>query len=345
MPSPRTSIWPASAAPGGPAGGRAPLRRERGRRRPAARTAARRRPPLAAAPARAATCRIPTGLESARRARRPARRKRGWSASPSHRRQAHHEARAENLRRLACRGRDAGAVLGPDASAVRLDDLLGDRQAEPGVLPEALVRPVGVEALEDLSNASGRMPGPSSSTMISTSLRCRRQVTRTVPPGGENERAFSIRLSNTWPSRESWPDTTKASGPPPSNVSDTVASSAWRTSLRTPATVLSSFDEIDRRHVVALQFGVEPAGVGNVGDQPVEPLHVVLDHREQPRLALRRLGERQRLDRGAQRGQRVLQLVRDVGGEALDRLDPAVERVGHVAQRARQMADLVAPRW
>ena len=34
----------------------------------------------------------------------------------------------------------------------------------------------------------------------------------------------------------------------------------------------------------------------------------------------------------------------DVGGEALDRLDPAVERVGHVAQRAGQIADLVAPR-
>ena len=38
-----------------------------------------------------------------------------------------------------------------------------------------------------------------------------------------------------------------------------------------------------------------------------------------------------------------LQLMRDVGGEALDRLDAAVERVGHVAQRAGQMADLVAP--
>ena len=57
------------------------------------------------------------------------------------------------------------------------------------------------------------------------------------------------------------------------------------------------------------------------------------------------LGERQRLDRGAQRGQRILQFMRDVGGEALDRLDAAVERVGHVAQRAGQMADLVAPRW
>ena len=61
-------------------------------------------------------------------------------------------------------------------------------------------------------SASGRMPGPSSSTTISTSFFSRRQVTRTVPPGGENERALSIRLSTTWPSRESWPGTTKAAG-------------------------------------------------------------------------------------------------------------------------------------
>ena len=31
-----------------------------------------------------------------------------------------------------------------------LDDLLGDRKAEAGILAEGLVRPVGIEALEDL---------------------------------------------------------------------------------------------------------------------------------------------------------------------------------------------------
>jgi hypothetical protein len=41
-------------------------------------------------------------------------------------------------------------------------------------------------------------------------------MTRTVPPGGENERAFSIRLSTIWPSRESCPGTWKARAPPPS---------------------------------------------------------------------------------------------------------------------------------
>ncbi len=44
--------------------------------------------------------------------------------------------------------------------------------------------------------------------------------------------------------------------------------------------------QIDRRHVLALQLGIEAAGVGNIGDQPVEPLDVVLDHREQARAAV-----------------------------------------------------------
>ena len=34
--------------------------------------------------------------------------------------------------------------------------------------------------------------------------------------------------------------------------------------------------------------------------------------------------------------------MRDIGGESFDRLDAVVQRVGHVAQRAGQMTDLVA---
>ena len=36
-----------------------------------------------------------------------------------------------------------------------LDDLLGDREAQAGILAEALVRSVGVEALEDLVEGFG----------------------------------------------------------------------------------------------------------------------------------------------------------------------------------------------
>ena len=47
------------------------------------------------------------------------------------------------------------AVLGPDPAAMRFDDLLGDRQAKARILAEALMRPVGVEALEDLVEGVG----------------------------------------------------------------------------------------------------------------------------------------------------------------------------------------------
>ncbi len=161
------------------------------------------------------------------------------------------------------------------------DDLLGDRQAETGILPEALVRAVGVEALEDLIQGFGRMPGPSSSTTISTSFFSRRQVMRTVPPGGENERALSTRLLTTWPSRKSWPGTWKFAGPPPSKASVTVTSSV-RTSLAAFTSAVEQLGEIDGGDFLALQLGIEPAGVGNIRDQPVEPLHVMLDHVEQP---------------------------------------------------------------
>ncbi len=100
--------------------------------------------------------------------------------------------------------------------------------------------------------------------------------------------------------------------------------------------------KIDRRHVLALQFGIEPACIRNVRDQPVEPLDVMLDHRQQPRAAVLVARQRQGFDRGAQRRQRVLQFMGDVGGEHLDRLDAVIERVRHVAQRAGQMSDLVA---
>ena len=100
--------------------------------------------------------------------------------------------------------------------------------------------------------------------------------------------------------------------------------------------------EFDGAGLLPLQFGVEPAGVGNIRNQAVEPPDVVLDHFQQALAALLGLGERQRLHRRAQRGERVAQFVRHVGGEALDRLDAGIERVGHFAQRAGQMADLVA---
>ena len=56
------------------------------------------------------------------------------------------------------------------------------------------------------------------------------------------------------------------------------------------------------------------------------------------------LDPRQGLERAAQRRQRIFQLVRDIGGEAFDRVETVVERLRHFAQGARQMADLVRAR-
>src|SRR5262249_33229704 len=67
-----------------------------------------------------------------------------WNRPPSGCGKAHDEAGAEHPRRLA-----AHAILNADRAAVRLDDLLGDRQAKPRILPETLVRPVGIETLEN----------------------------------------------------------------------------------------------------------------------------------------------------------------------------------------------------
>ena len=95
-----------------------------------------------------------------------------------------------------------------------LDDVLGDGETEAGILPEVLVRPVGVEALENLldrfrPDARPVVVDDDFDLGLQTAAgdphrRCRR---------GENERALSIRLSITCPSRESCPSTVKADGP------------------------------------------------------------------------------------------------------------------------------------
>ena len=107
--------------------------------------------------------------------------------------------------RRCCRA--AAAVARPDAAAVGVDDLARDAQAEPGVLADRAVglRPVGIEALEDVLELVRGMPGPSSSTTISISAPTRRALTVTAPSSGEKEMALSSRLVMTRPRRASWP--------------------------------------------------------------------------------------------------------------------------------------------
>ena len=56
---------------------------------------------------------------------------------------------------------------------------------------------------------------------------------------------------------------------------------------------------------------------------------------------LRVVGAPQRFDGAAQGGQRVPDLVRDIGGKRLDRLHPVLEGGGHLRQRPRKGGDFV----
>src|SRR3954452_4590384 len=71
-----------------------------------------------------------------------------WPIPSSRRRQSEDEA-GSSRGRIAVGIDRARPVLGPDPPAMGVDDLLGDREPETGILAEALMRPVGVEALED----------------------------------------------------------------------------------------------------------------------------------------------------------------------------------------------------
>ncbi len=92
------------------------------------------------------------------------------------------------------------------------------------------------------------------------------------------------------------------------------------------------------------QFAVEPRRIGNVADQAVEAAHVMVDDIEELGALLLLLDHAQRTDGGAQRGKRVLDLVRHIGGELFVRLDPLVKRRDHPPHRARKPPDLIGTR-
>ena len=152
MPRPRTSIRPGERLGArARAGGRGRPRARRGRPRPAARTQAaglrrldqrEREPRLAGA----------GGSADEDAARADQARPMAWMVPAF----GHHIAGRRTMKRAP--STSAGCIAGgrlmrfstQQAAVMGLDDLLGDRQAEAGILAEALVRPVGVEALEDL---------------------------------------------------------------------------------------------------------------------------------------------------------------------------------------------------
>ncbi len=198
------------------------------------------------------------------------------------------------------------------------------------------------------------MPGPSSSTVMTThfsgvstsdEMAVLVSPTRTVPPGSEKEQALSIRLVTTCAKRESWPITRKsasamAAAPRLDRELNPRAVGARRILGHRHDRSQERCD-VDWARFAARKLGVEARSVGNVRDQPVESPDVVLHDRDQAIARLVGVDARQGLERAAQRGQRILQLMGDVGGEALDRVETAVQRHGHFTQRPRKVPDLV----
>ena len=101
--------------------------------------------------------------------------------------------------------------------------------------------------------------------------------------------------------------------------------------------------EVDGFYLAAHQFGVESGGVGNVGNQPIQPVDVVHDDGHELGAAFRvEVLARRHFDGGTQGSERILEFVRHIGGEAFDGVDALPQRVGHRAQGVVQIADLVA---
>ena len=100
--------------------------------------------------------------------------------------------------------------------------------------------------------------------------------------------------------------------------------------------------QIDRDEGGAAKLGVDPAGIGDFGDEPVDPLDIVRGNRAELLAQRRVLDLFERFERAAQAGERVFDLVRHVRGKAFHCVDPLAQRRGHVRHRAREQPDLVA---
>ena len=193
-------------------------------------------------------------------------------------RQAHDEAGAGDL---------AGGiplVLRPDRAFQRLDDLPADRQAQAGMLAEPLaMRPVRCRTRSNTcsSRASG-MPGPWSSTPISTidpASAARRVI---VPPGGLKLCALPIRLRNTCTRRSSTAWTSSGASGRLHHQPGLGRVAGRRVDF---GQQVQDAADIHRARRGPAQFGVDPAGVADVADQPVQPHHVLGDESRQQPLA------------------------------------------------------------
>ncbi len=226
-----------------------------------------------------------------------------------------------------------------------LDDLLGDRQAEAGILAEgfgAAVSAVGVETLEDALE----LIRPDAGTVVLDD-----DLDAILARPGDDADDAVLAAEGTGVVDEIVEHLAQPAVVAEHEIGGRVGSGEFQPDLR-PAGRRGVADdrgdgqqqlaEIDRRRVLPRQFGVKPRSIGDVADQAVEAPDIVQDDSRQARLGVLVARQRQCLDGAAQRSQRILDLMRDVGGETFDRVDAVVERTGHLAESLAEVPDLVA---
>src|SRR5215471_17093045 len=208
-------------------------------------------------------------------------------------------------------------------------DLLRNRKSKARILAKSLMGPVGVKALEDLVESVGTDAGAVIVDHdLDVVLHASAEDTHTAVRRRERSRVLNDVIDH---------------------LAQGIATAHHERALiaalefdRNPYTVVT-FDlvcdgndgsqklhQIYRNRIDTLHFGVEAAGIRNIGDQPIQALHIVLDDGKKSASTVFGFHQRQGLDSGAQRGERVLEFVRDVGSKALHRLDATVHGCRHL---------------
>ena len=102
------------------------------------------------------------------------------------------------------------------------------------------------------------------------------------------------------------------------------------------------FGKVDPLQRGAADFGIDAAGGGDFGDEAIDAAHIVGSNADKLGAQVRVIHPRQGVDGVAQGRQRVLDFMRHIRGEAVDRVDALAQCAGHVRDRAGKQADLVA---
>src|SRR5579883_2907522 len=250
-------------------------------------------------------------------------------------RQADDEARALDLA-----GRVV-AVLRPDSAAMGFDDLLGDGEAQARMDAEFLAtRPLRVEALEDRLELAFGKPRP---LVLDDGLD-------PIPGATGRERDGACRRTERYRVFDQVAEHLRKAPLQPAHHQPIVRREP-QVETRLPWAVARCINLDERAEELAeirlladgaIELGVQPRCVGDVGDETVEAMDVLEDNRHQMALPFRVLHARRRLHGAAQRRQRILDLVGHVGGEALDGVHALPKELRHPPQGTGEIADLIA---